>query len=103
MQKMPYLTFNACVTSLYPSDALLISSQTGEKFQAAGPELCQCGAHVLSQPVILHQLGIDPSPCHLFFHEATFHHGPQLLLLRHLTLQARYLFTPLSGGGVVQP
>lgn len=98
MGKMPQLTFTTCVTSLYTSDALLLRGQAAEELRAAGPELCQCSVHVLSQPVVLHQLGVDPPPRHLFFHEATFHDGTQLLLLRHLTLQARNLFTALCGG-----
>lgn len=95
---MPHLTCSTCVTSPYTSAARLLSRQAAEELWAAGPQLCQCGAHVLSQPVVLHQLGVNPPPRHLFFHEATFHYGTQLLLLRHLTLQARHLFTALPGG-----
>lgn len=93
----PQLTFNTSVTFFYTSigAALLISSETGEKFSAAGPKLCQCGAHVLSQPVVLHQLSMDPPPSHLVFHETSLHHSAQLFLLRHLALQARHLLTAL--------
>lgn len=95
MQTLPDLTLNTSMASLATSEALLFSGQAAEEVRVAGPELCQRSAHVLGQPVVLHQLGIDPPPRHFFFHEATFHDGTQLLLLGHLTLQAHHLFTAL--------
>lgn len=74
---------------------LLLSSQTGQQFGAAGPGLSQRGVHVLGQPVVLHQLAVDPPPGHLVLHEASLHHGAQLLLLGHLALQAGHLLAAL--------
>lgn len=100
----PQLTFNTSVTFFCASirAAVLISSETGKKFSAAGPELRQCSTHVLNQPVVLHQLSMDPPPCHLVFHETSLHHGAQLLFLRHLALQARHLLTALHQERVSQ-
>lgn len=76
---------------------LLLSSQTGQQLGAAGPGLGQRGVHVLGQPVVLHQLAVDPPPGHLVLHETSLHHRAQLLLLGHLALQAGHLLAALRG------
>ena len=95
------LTFNASVTFCFifqtsVRTAVPVCSETGEQFRATRPRLRQCGAHVLCQLVVLHQLSVDTLPRHFVLHQASLHHCAQLLLLRHLTLQALNLLTVLQ-------
>lgn len=76
---------------------LLLGSQAGQQLGAAGLGLSQHGVHVLGQPVVLHQLAVDPAPGRLVLHEASLHHRAQLLLLGHLALQAGHLLAALRG------
>lgn len=106
-QRTPRLTFNTIVSFYFICHASIraavpVFSETGEQLSAAGPGLCEGGAHVLSQPVVLHQLSVDSSPRHLVLHETSLHHGAQLLLLRHLALQTLRLLTVLHRERVCQ-
>lgn len=79
--------------------AVPIGAEARQHLGTTGAGLLQCGAYVLSQTVVFHQLCVDPPPCHFVLHQTSLHYCTQLLLLGHLALQVLCLLTALQGEG----